>query len=112
MSPDLGHWMLNAKHEPVRCTMKQWAVFFENIENRQVEETKIDDVRISTVFLGLDHNWSDQGSPILFETMVFGGEHHDYMDRCCTWDEALKMHKRAVWIVRGADKAEIGGGAA
>lgn len=28
--------------------------------------------RVSTVWLGLDHNWGD-GDPILFETMSFGG---------------------------------------
>lgn len=29
--------------------------------------------RISTVWLGLDHNWGG-GEPILFETMSFGGD--------------------------------------
>jgi hypothetical protein len=28
-------------------------------------------VRVSTVFLGLDHNFLEEGAPILFETMVF-----------------------------------------
>jgi len=29
--------------------------------------------RVSTVWLGLDHNWSG-GDPLIFETMVFAGE--------------------------------------
>ena len=31
------------------------------------------DFRVSTVWLGLNHNHVDDGPPILFETMVFGG---------------------------------------
>ena len=30
---------------------------------------------VSTVFLGMDHNWRREGPPILFETMVFGGRY-------------------------------------
>lgn len=28
---------------------------------------------ISTVWLGMNHNWSDDGPPIIFESMVFAG---------------------------------------
>ena len=37
--------------------------------------------------------------PILFETMIFGGEHHEYQERYTTWDEAIKGHKEAVALV-------------
>ena len=30
-------------------------------------------VFISTVFLGIDHNFNLEGPPLLFETMIFGG---------------------------------------
>lgn len=29
--------------------------------------------QVSTVWLGVNHNWADDGAPSLFETMVFGG---------------------------------------
>lgn len=53
--------------------------------------------RISTVWLGADHNWGG-GQPILFETMVFGGgEQQDQtMWRWHTEDEARAGHTEIV----------------
>lgn len=74
--------------------IEEWAVK-STVESRRVDETFISDVRISTVFLGLDHSFGE-GEPLLFETMIFGGEHDDYQDRYSTWDEAVAGHERAV----------------
>jgi hypothetical protein len=54
---------------------------------------------VSTVFLGLDHGF-DEERPLVFETMIKGptGE-WGYQARCSTWDEALKMHAKAVAMV-------------
>lgn len=35
------------------------------------------------------------GPPILFETMIFGGEHDQYQERCSTWEQARKAHPDA-----------------
>ena len=83
-------------HEPVICnSLMTWSSWFETA-NRHVDFTIIDDVKISTVFLGLDHNYFNKGNPILFETMIFGGKFDEYQDRCSTWEQAEKMHLRAV----------------
>ena len=37
---------------------------------------------------------------MLFETMIFGGKHNDFQDRCSTWDEAIAMHEKAVALVK------------
>lgn len=37
-------------------------------------------VRVSTVFLGLDH-FGRVGEPVLWETMIFGGAHDGYQAR-------------------------------
>jgi hypothetical protein len=50
---------------------QRWGEFMQSDE-RIVAQTRIGDVLVSTVFLGLDHS-SCKGLPILFETMVFGG---------------------------------------
>ena len=50
-------------------------------------------VWVSTVFLSINHAYGD-GPPLIFETMIFGGEHDQDQDRCSTWDEAEQMHKR------------------
>jgi len=60
----------------------------------RVAHTTIGQVLISTVFLGLDHQWGD-GPPLLFETMVFGGAYHHECERYSTWDEAEAGHK--IW---------------
>lgn len=80
----------------------KWGKWFENTY-RYVRKTYIDDIFISTVFLGLDHSFSSQEYPILFETMIFrNGESFDYQTRCQTWRQALKMHWQAVkWVKKG-----------
>ena len=62
---------------------------------------------ISTVFLSMDHGLAGRigdGTPVLFETMVFGGEHDGYQERYHTYDEAEEGHKRICEMV---DKISI-----
>ena len=72
-----------------------WAEWMETAD-RTVKVSTQDDVSVSTVFLGLDHNFSGKGPPILFETMVFvAGEGHDQR-RYATWEEAERGHDEMV----------------
>lgn len=66
--------------------------------NRHIGHTVVGNAEVSTVFLGIDHGFG-RGEPILFETMIFGGEHNGYQERYCTWKEAEEGHKRAVELV-------------
>ena len=66
----------------------------------EIVTTSISSRVLSTVFLGIDHSW-DNGPPVLFETMVFGGNHDQYQERCSTWKQAEDMHERACALVRG-----------
>jgi len=93
------YYILDGK-TPVLCDLMTWAQEFKT-SNRTVAKTKIWDVLISTVFLGLDHNWGD-GPPILFETMVFGGELDQEQERYSTWEEAEVGHQRMVEMVEEA----------
>ena len=76
------------------------AAFFEQKARRIVDLDIFmlpeGEVKISTVFLGLDHRWGSGGEPVVFETMVFGGPHDQECSRCCTYAEALEMHKGVV----------------
>lgn len=104
------YWVLRG-HEPVRATLMEWGEFFQTA-NRRVRESWFGpdkSVHVSTVFLGLDHNW-DVGPPHLFETMIFGGEHANYCTRCATWDEAEKMHTQACRLVAPTQLKLIAGG--
>jgi len=76
-----------------------WSI--QNKEARRVALTKIaEDVEVSTVFLGLDHNFGDRNKPILFETLVFGGPMDGSMRRYENWIEAEQGHQEMVDKVR------------
>ena len=79
--------------KPVKDVL-EWAEWFETA-NRRVAHTKMWlGVEVSTVFLGLDHSFG-RGTPILFETMIFGGNHNQYQERYYTWEESELGHKQA-----------------
>lgn len=86
--------------------MLTWATWFES-HNRNVAKTDMNGIRISTIFLGLDHNHFQKGPPLLFETMVFGGEHDGDMARCSTYAQAERMHIAVVRKVLGNFAAVI-----
>ena len=87
-------------HTPVLCDdLMEWGKWMEKRGVRKVGKTMIGRVRVSTVFLGLDHSF-DNGPPILFETMVFGGPMDQYEDRYRTWDEAEVGHRVIVEQVK------------
>ena len=54
--------------------------------------------RVSTVWLGLDHNFLESAKPLIFETMVFKGSGWGELDmeRYSTEAEAIKGHKKMV----------------
>ena len=69
--------------------------------DRTVERTKLnDEVEVSTVFLGMDHNFGGKGNPVLWETLVFGGPLDGEMDRYTSKQEAIAGHKRMVERVK------------
>lgn len=95
------HWILDG-HTPVACDLITWAYWFvEAGISRRVADDRIGSVRINTVFRGIDDRCGDEEPPLLFETMIFGPERDQWLDRCSTWEEAEAMHKRAVAMVTG-----------
>lgn len=82
---------------PMAVDIMTWGAWFEEHRNRRIDRTEIDDhCHVSTVFLGLDHNFSDRGDPVLFETMIFGGPLDQEQWRYCTYSEAEHGHAEAV----------------
>src|SRR5258706_9204573 len=81
---------------PVPCNdLMEWGRRFGST-NRHVAESYVGSLRVSTVFLGIDHRvFQGGGLPILFETMIFCID-NDYQVHCSTWDEAEKNHQVAV----------------
>lgn len=80
----------------------EWAEFMEaDASNRTVGRTNLGALGIvSTVFLGLDHNYGD-GPPLLWETMVFGGPWDPdsggtELRRHTSWARAVACHRRTI----------------
>lgn len=78
----------------------KWATWFETSE-RIIATTQVGKELVSTVFLGLDHNYTSEGPPILWETMVFGnGKHRGHTSRCAgSKEQAEAMHNEMVRFV-------------
>jgi hypothetical protein len=86
----MRHYILDG-HKPVVVNdVVVWGRWMQTAD-RHVALDTVGDVRVSTVFLGLDHRFGP-GSPVLFETMVFGGPLDQEQNRYATWDEALAGH--------------------
>ncbi len=75
-----------------------WAKWYETAA-RRVGDTSIGKVRVSTVFLGIDHQFGN-GPPLLYETMVFGGISNEEQWRYPTRIEAEAEHAAVVERVR------------
>ena len=99
----MDHYILDGKR-PVKVDMKTWAKWLDTAD-RKVASDVIGGLHVSTVFLGIDHNW-DMGLPDLFETMVFhpGGAECDIeglgIKRYTTWQEAEWGHADTLRAVR------------
>jgi hypothetical protein len=80
--------------------IEEWGRFMNDGDLRRVERTKMDSgTEISTVFLALDHSFGGD-TPILFETMVFGGELDQSCERYSTIEQAKAGHWKTVDRVR------------
>lgn len=97
------YYTLDENHNPVPSDVRTTNAF---ARNRTVNRTDVRGSTVSTVFLVIDHSFSNTGPPILFETMVFGGPLDGEQERCATWAEAQAMHERMVARVLEATRDE------
>ena len=95
-------------------TMEQWTQLFSDHDYKRVALDEVGPYQVSTVWLGLNHNWGE-GPPLIFETMVFtasawkderpvsqGGEglaEFD-MDRYATEEQARVGHEAMCLLIR------------
>lgn len=103
-----GWYTLDENERPV--LMGDWPVpGFKALEVWPPLKTPVDGYEVSTVFLGLDHQhgYPETGTPILWETMIFGdgpvpcasGDDHEYQERYTSADDARAGHDRTVtWL--------------
>jgi hypothetical protein len=92
---------------PVKCrdvvAWGQWYEASSRSHGRHVADEVRGGIRVSTVFLGVDHQFGD-GPPLLFETMIFADDGCDLFGRYSTWTAAEKGHEAAKAKAWGSKK--------
>ena len=89
---------------PIACSAEEWAKWLETSEDRRVvARTNLGALgEVSTVFLGLNHNFGNYGKPILWETMCFEGPLDEGQWRDTSWSRAVARHRlvvRKLWQI-------------
>lgn len=100
----MRRYILDEDGQPTLCDdLVQWAEWYRN-EDRTVAFDQIGAVRISTIFLAINHAIGP-GEPILYDTLVDGGPLDRRRDRYATREDALAGHARMVAMIRGVQAA-------
>lgn len=79
-----------------------WARWLEETKDRFIQQDENKEYFISTIFLGLDHDFGMTGKPLLFETAVFSRIVADDTDKTLemvrheTLKQAKRFHKKMV----------------
>ena len=103
----MDKYILSATGQPERCDdLMAWGRWFQNATHRVVARTDFDGGYVSTIFLGLDHRFTNSGEPILWETMIFGGSHDQYQDRYTSAEDAKRGHQKAVELATSVDAVD------
>lgn len=96
----IKYFILNEDHTVREVSFEEYSDWDSiNEFKRRIARTELPSgILISTVFLGLDHNFGDE-PPILFETMAFA--HGNVSEDLCqqrynTYDEAIEGHNKVV----------------
>jgi len=93
----MTHWILTAQGEPQQVDdVMVWARWFQAADRHLAQDMHegegAERVRVSTVFLGLDHRFGSLGPPILWETLVFGGALDGESERYSSREDAYLGH--------------------
>ncbi len=103
------YYYLDENKKAIPCFRDDWHKFFIR-EKRSIGDEDFEGKRISTVFLGINHNHDFKSAiPLIFETMVFDENHSDiYCERYSSWEEAEEGHQKAVqWVKDGCIEDDL-----
>lgn len=88
----IRHYTLDDDGNPVPCSFDDWIAWLQH--NDYPHTVAFDQitavVHVSTVFLGIDHRFTDAGPPLIFETMVFRDDQGEDQWRWSTRNQALE----------------------
>jgi hypothetical protein len=88
--------------------LASWAELLQDREYARIAAQRLDvdgvEVRVSTVWIGLDHSWQP-GTRHTYETMVFCEAQDEAQWRWCSEEHARAGHARVVgWLLRECDE--------
>lgn len=104
--------VLDPQGNPIPASLYTWGRYLQSGNNR-LAVSELKGYKISTIFLGLNHQYLPDAEPLWFETMIFSPEkmtklfgHKKMMlgqelwcERCSTHAQAMAQHKRAeAWL--------------
>lgn len=100
--------------EGKKISLEKYGRLLDDPDYKIVQQEDVGPYWVSTVWIGVDHNFFDSGPPIIFETMVFAGSAHKDktgllefdMMRYATEEEARQGHFEMVTLVRATLQAE------
>jgi hypothetical protein len=88
-------YLLDENKNPYPVGMEEGLKLYDNPEMKIIQQDYVGDIFVSTVFLGFDHRFfsdEEDTKPVLFETMIFGGEYNQFQKRYTTYEDALVNH--------------------
>lgn len=97
-------YILDERGRPVpEPDILAWARWYETADRTVALDELPGDVRVSTVFLGIDCNLFPRDPsmpPLIWELMVFGGEHDGHQERFFSRAEAAERHREVARRLR------------
>ncbi len=101
-------WMLDKERRPVPIdNLFIWARWAAKVGYPvRVGLTETDHHAVSTVFLGVNHRFFDDGPPLLFETMVWRDGEIAGQQRYASWDDAEAGHNAMVRRVQSHEEEQ------
>src|SRR5688572_9385973 len=95
MNNQLHRYVLRGREVVLEPDLQRWGEWMTRADRRVALTEVTSWLRVSSVFLGLDHQFG-QGPPLLFESMVFADEESLAMRRYSSWAEAEVGHLEMV----------------
>lgn len=107
-------YKLDKDRNAIPCSIEEFVDQMKEMNRTNTKHVALDTINgkeISTVFLGINHQWRNSNIPLIFETMVSDNITdfcEIYLKRYPTWQDAEEGHKHAVnWVINGCKKEDL-----
>jgi hypothetical protein len=107
-------YKLDKDKNAIPCSIDEYVEYMKEMYRTDTKHVALDTIKgmkISTVFLGINHQWGNSNIPLIFETMVFDNMTdfcEIYLRRYSTWQEAEEGHAHALeWVKNGCKKEDL-----